>query len=100
MKQKEKRKTGHTNFFNRPRYFYENGIFGIYAIIDQIKLRITLKSRVRKIKRKLDYFRKPWPSSTKKIKILIFGVHRTPNGHLKGWSKMDRFYQSGIATQN
>jgi hypothetical protein len=35
-----------------------------------------------------------------KIKIFILGIHRTSYGHLKGWSKMDKFDLSGIGSQN
>jgi hypothetical protein len=45
-KTKIKRVSGHTNFF---KLRSKNGIFGIYAIIVQIHLRIPLKPRVIKI---------------------------------------------------
>jgi hypothetical protein len=35
-----------------------------------------------------------------KNKIFIFDSHMTSYGHLKVWSKMDKFAPSGIATQN
>jgi hypothetical protein len=35
-----------------------------------------------------------------KIKIFILGIHMTSYGHLKGWSKMDKFDLSGIGTLN
>ena len=34
-----------------------------------------------------------------KNKIFILDMHRTSYGHLKGYSKMDKFYPSGITTQ-
>jgi hypothetical protein len=39
----------------------------------------------------------PLPS---KIKFFILGIHRTSYGHLKGWSKLDKFDFSWIGTQN
>jgi hypothetical protein len=54
----------------------KNGIFGIYAIIDQILLRIPLLPIVRKIKGKF-ILESPNPPLTNKIKIFIQGVHRT-----------------------
>jgi hypothetical protein len=35
-----------------------------------------------------------------KTKIFILGIHKTSYGHLKVWSKMDKFDLFGIATQN
>ena len=75
----------------------KNVFFGIYAIIDQIHLRIPLKPRVRKIKEKLEG---PNPLLPNKIKIFILGIHRTSWGHLKVWSKIDKFDLSGLANQN
>ena len=53
----------------------------------------------KKKKRKL-ILESPYLCLLEKIKIFIFESHRTSYGHLKVWSKMDKFDPSGIATQN
>ena len=71
----------------------KNEIFGVFTIIYQIHLWISLQ-----VKKRKNILESPNLLLLEKNKIFIFDTHRTSNGHLKVWSKLDKFDPSGVAT--